>query len=157
MDEKISIKIHGSDINLLTRMQPLLKSAQASIIPAPKLSYDNDQDEQSGNFNGNNGYDAAMGGSLYDENGNDLLALENDMNQDAFHQNSVSQSYANNVLSNTDASINDNCLPLGLSIYEEFGIANVGLSEHWRIYPNDDNLQQLKNMVSEDNLHFHYS
>lgn len=149
MDEKISIKIHGSDINLLTRLQPLLKSAQASIIPAPKLSHDNEQDEQSGNFNG---YDAEMGGSLYDENGNDLLALENDMNQ-----NSASQSYANNALSNTDTSINDNCLPLGLSIYEEFGIANVGLSEHWRIYPNDDNLQQLKNMVSEDNLHFHYS
>lgn len=161
--KKISIKIHGSDINLLTRMQPLLKSAQASIIPAPKLSYDNEQDEQSGNFNGNNGnngnngYDAALGGSLYDENGNDLLALENDINQDTFQQNSASQSYANNALSNTDASINDNCLPLGLSIYEEFGIANVGLSEHWRIYPNDDNLQQLKNMVSEDNLHFHYS
>ena len=93
-----------------------------------------------------------MGGSLYDENGNDLLALENDMNQ-----NSASQSYANNALSNIDTSINDNCLPLGLSIYEEFGIANVGLSEHWRIYPNDDNLQQLKNMVSENNLHFHYS
>ena len=150
--KKISIKIHGSDINLLTRLQPLLKSAQASIIPAPKLSHDNEQDEQSGNFNGNGGYDAAMGGSLYDENGNDLLALENDMNQ-----NSANQSYANNALSNTDTSINDNCLPLGLSIYEEFGIANVGLSEHWRIYPNDDNLQQLKNMVSEDNLHFHYS
>lgn len=147
--KKISIKIHGSDINLLTRLQPLLKSAQASIIPAPKLSHDNEQDEQSGNFNG---YDAEMGGSLYDENGNDLLALENDMNQ-----NSANQSYANNALSNTDTSINDNCLPLGLSIYEEFGIANVGLSEHWRIYPNDDNLQQLKNMVSENNLHFHYS
>lgn len=150
--KKISIKIHGSDINLLTRLQPLLKSAQASIIPAPKLSHDNEQDEQSGSFNGNSGYDAAMGGSLYDENGNDLLALENDINQ-----NNANQSYVNNALSNTDASINDNCLPLGLSIYEEFGIANVGLSEHWRIYPNDDNLQQLKNMVSEDNLHFHYS
>lgn len=161
MDEKISIKIHGSDINLLTRLQPLLKSAQASIIPAPKLSHDNEQDEQSGSFNGNSSYDAAMGGSLYDENGNDLLALENDMNQDVLqngiNQNNANQSYANNALSNTDTSINDNCLPLGLSIYEEFGIANVGLSEHWRIYPNDDNLQHLKNMVSEDNLHFHYS
>lgn len=61
--KKISIKIHGSDINLLTRLQPLLKSAQASIIPAPKLSHDNEQDEQSGSFNGNSGYDAAMGGS----------------------------------------------------------------------------------------------
>ncbi|WGV13962.1 DNA polymerase III subunit alpha [Psychrobacter maritimus] len=153
--KKISIKVHGSDINLLTRMQPLLKSAQADIIPAPRLSYNDEQDEQGNNGSGNGAYDPSMGGSLYDEDGNDLLALENDMHQDALHQNS--NGYANNALSNTDASINDNCLPLGLSIYEEYGIANVGLSEHWRVYPNDDNLQQLKSMVSEDNLHFHYS
>ena len=151
--KKISIKVHGSDINLLTRMQPLLKSAQADIIPAPRLSYNDEQDEQGNNGGANGAYDPAMGGSLYDENGNDLLALENDMHQDALQNGG----YANNALSNTDASINDNCLPLGLSIYEEYGIANVGLSEHWRIYPNDDNLQQLKSMVNEDNLHFHYS
>ena len=151
--KKISIKVHGSDINLLTRMQPLLKSAQADIIPAPRLSYNDEQDEQGNNGSANGAYDPAMGGSLYDENGNDLLALENDMHQDALQNGG----YANNALSNTDASINDNCLPLGLSIYEEYGIANVGLSEHWRIYPNDDNLQQLKSMVNEDNLHFHYS
>ncbi|WP_201618575.1 DNA polymerase III subunit alpha [Psychrobacter maritimus] len=153
--KKISIKVHGSDINLLTRMQPLLKSAQADIIPAPRLSYNDEQDEQGNNGGSNGAYDPSMGGSLYDEDGNDLLALENDMHQDALHQNS--NGYANNALSNTDASIKDNCLPLGLSIYEEYGIANVGLSEHWRVYPNDDNLQQLKSMVSEDNLHFHYS
>ena len=152
--KKISIKVHGSDINLLTRMQPLLKSAQADLIPAPRLSYHDEQDEQGNNGgSGNSAYDPAMGGSLYDENGNDLLALENDMQQDALQNGG----YANNALSNTDDSINDNCLPLGLSIYEEYGIANVGLSEHWRIYPNDDNLQQLKSMVNEDNLHFHYS
>lgn len=153
--KKISIKVHGSDIDLLTRLQPLLKSAQADIIPEPRLTYNQEQDEQ-GN-NGSNAYDPAMGGSLYDENGNDLLALENDMNHDAINQNSMPQSYANNALSNTDASINDNCLPLGLSVYDVYGIANVGLSEHWRVYPNDDNLQQLKTLVSEDNLHFHYS
>ncbi len=153
--KKISIKVHGSDIDLLTRLQPLLKSAQADIIPEPRLTYNQEQDEQ-GN-NGSNTYDPAMGGSLYDENGNDLLALENDMNHDALNQNSMPQSYANNALSNTDASINDNCLPLGLSVYDVYGIANVGLSEHWRVYPNDDNLQQLKTLVSEDNLHFHYS
>lgn len=157
--KKISIKVHGSDINLLTRLQPLLKSAQADIIPAPRLGYNNEQDEQSID---SSVYDPAMGGSLYDEDGNDLLALESDMNQNAHYPNGGAQSltdhsYANNALSNTDTSIKDNCLPLGLSIYEEFGIANVGLSEHWRIYPNDDNLQQLKTMVSEDNLHFHYS
>ncbi|MGP9557094.1 DNA polymerase III subunit alpha [Psychrobacter sp. AOP7-A1-24] len=153
--KKISIKVHGSDINLLTRLQPLLKSAQADIIPEPRLAYNQEQDEQGSN--GNNTYDPAMGGSLYDENGNDLLALESDMGHDAANQNGMSASYANNALSNTDASINDNCLPLGISIYEVYGIANVGLSEHWRVYPNDDNLQALKTLVSEDNLHFHYS
>ncbi|OLF38412.1 DNA polymerase III subunit alpha [Psychrobacter sp. Cmf 22.2] len=151
--KKISIKIHGSDIQLLTRLQPLLKSAQADIIPAPRLTYNNDQDEQ--DSNNTSVYDPIIGGSLYDEDGNDLLALENDMNQDTLQQNG--SSYANNALSNTDDSINDNCLPLGLSIYESYAIANIGLSEHWRVYPNDDNLQQLKSMVTEDNLHFHYS
>ncbi|MEZ7517510.1 MULTISPECIES: DNA polymerase III subunit alpha [Psychrobacter] len=153
--KKISIKVHGSDIDLLTRLQPLLKSAQADIIPEPRLAYNQEQDEQGSSSS--NVYDPAMGGSLYDENGNDLLALESDMNHDAANQNGMSASYANNALSNTDASINDNCLPLGLSVYEMYGIANVGLSEHWRVYPNDDNLQQLKMLVSEDNLHFHYS
>jgi DNA polymerase-3 subunit alpha len=149
--KKISIKVHGSDINLLTRLQPLLKSAQADLIPAPRLSYDNDQDEQS-NGSANDYYDnITAGGSLYDEDGNDLLAQDQDMSQD------ISQGYANNALSNTDASINDNCMPLGLSVYEDYGIANVGLSEHWRVYPNDDNLQQLKSIIDEENLHFHYN
>ena len=142
--KKISIKVHASDINLLMRLQPLLKSAQADIIPAPRLGYSDEQDEQ--DYGSDGAYDPALGGSLYDEDGNDLLAVENEVSQ-----------YANNALSNTDSSINDNCLPLGLSIYEAFGIANVSLSEHWRIYPNDDNLQQLKTMVNEDSLHFHYS
>ncbi len=143
--KKISIKIQASDINLLMRLQPLLKSAQADIIPAPRLGYSDEQNDAD-NYGSDGAYDPAMGGSLYDEDGNDLLALENEMGQ-----------YTNNALSNTDTSINDNCLPLGLSIYEEFGIANVSLSEHWRIYPNDDNLQQLKTLVNEDSLHFHYS
>lgn len=147
--KKISIKVHGSDINLLTRLQPLLKSAQADLIPTPRLSYDNDQDEQS-NGSANDYYNSVEGGSLYDEEGNDVLAQ--DQNEPIHQSNDSNQS-----LSNTDASINDNCTPLGLSIYEDFGIANVALSEHWRVYPNDDNLQQLKSMISEDNLHFHYS
>ena len=151
--KKISIKVHGSDINLLTQLQPLLKSAQADLIPEPRLTHSSEPEES------DNGsiYDPAMGGSLYDENGNDLLALEQNMSHDAANQNGMPASYANNALSNTDASINDNCLPFGLSVYEVYGIANVGLSEHWRLYPSDDNLQQLKHMVNEDNLHFHYS
>ncbi|MDN6276831.1 MAG: OB-fold nucleic acid binding domain-containing protein, partial [Psychrobacter sp.] len=149
--KKISIKIHGSDINLLTCLKPLLKSEQADIIPAPRSPYTNDQDEQDSNAV----YDPAMGGSLYDENGNDLLASESNGAQGALDQNGNNPT--NNVMLNTDTSINDNCLPLGLSIYEDFGIANVGLSEHWRVYPNDDNLQKLRSMVNEENLHFHYS
>lgn len=147
--KKISIKIHSSDIDLLTRMQPLLKSAQASMIPVPKLAYDNEQEDQDSNINNANfgDYDATIGGSLYDEDGNDLLALDDKVNQ----------SLTNNALSNNSNTLNDNCIPLGLSIYADYAIANVGLSDHWRIYPNDDNLHQLRSMISAENLHLHYS
>lgn len=140
--KKISVKVHGSDINLLTHMQPLLKSAQAHLIPPPRLAYDNEQDEQ--DTGSSHSYDPAMGGNLYDEEGNDLLVLDQGMSSDA-------------AFVNSEAVINDNCIPLGLSVYEEYGIANVTLSEHWRVYPNDDNLQQLKSMIDEEDLYFHYS
>ncbi len=140
--KKISVKVHGSDINLLTHMQPLLKSAQAHLIPPPRLAYDNEQDEQ--DTGSSHSYDPAMGGNLYDEEGNDLLALDQGMSSDA-------------AFVNSEAVINDNCIPLGLSVYEDYGIANVTLSEHWRVYPNDDNLQQLKSMIDEEDLYFHYS
>lgn len=138
--KKISIKVHGSDIDLLTRLQPLLKSAQADLIPAPRLTNDSEQDDEQ-SAGARSHYDE--GGSLYDEAGNDLLAL----NQDDTGQSVTAIS----------AAINDNCTTLGLSVYENYGIANVALSDHWRVYPNDDNLQQLKSLISEDNLHFHYS
>ena len=140
--KKISVKVHGSDINLLTHMQPLLKSAQAHLIPPPRLAYDNEQDEQ--DTGSSHSYDPTMGGNLYDEEGNDLLALDQGMSSDA-------------AFVNSEAVINDNCIPLGLSVYEDYGIANVTLSEHWRVYPNDDNLQQLKSMIDEEDLYFHYS
>lgn len=140
--KKISVKVHGSDINLLTHMQPLLKSAQAHLIPPPRLAYDNEQDEQ--DTGSSHSYDPAMGGNLYDEEGNDLLVLDQGMSSDA-------------AFVNSEAVINDNCIPLGLSVYEDYGIANVTLSEHWRVYPNDDNLQQLKSMIDEEDLYFHYS
>ncbi len=141
--KKISIKVHNEDTKLLARLQPLLKSAQADLIPAPRLSYLSEQDdEQNG---GENYYDQA-GGSLYDEDGRDLMAL--DSNALLTQEDSFTPS---------DTVINDNCTPLGLAIYADYGIANVALSEHWRVYPNDDNLLELKNMISEDNLHFHYN
>ena len=140
--KKISVKVHGSDINLLKHMQLLLKSAQAHLIPPPRVAYDNEQDEQ--DTGSHNAYDPAMGGNLYDEEGNDLLAVS---------QGTVSDA----AFVNSEAVINDNCIPLGLSVYEDYGIANVTLSEHWRVYPNDDNLQQLKSMIDEEDLYFHYS
>jgi DNA polymerase-3 subunit alpha len=142
--KKISIKVHHEDLNLLARLQPLLKSAQADIIPAPRLSHYGEDDELEGGAQ--DYYDSAMGASLYDEDGNDLMALDTNA------ANTAEDNFTSN-----DGVINDNCTPLGLSVYADYGIANVGLSEHWRVYPNDDNLQQLKTMISDDNLHFHYN
>ncbi|WP_201584321.1 DNA polymerase III subunit alpha [Psychrobacter jeotgali] len=141
--KKISIKVHGHDISLLTRLQPLLKSAQAHLIPPPRLAYDSDEDSQSSD----NYYESAAGGSLYDEEGNDLMAVNQNLNQEQ----------SNDTFNNAETVINDNCIPFGLSIYEDYAIANVALSERWRVYPNDDNLQQLKSMINEENLHFHYN
>lgn len=138
--KKISIKVHNEDTKLLARLQPLLKSAQADLIPAPKLPDLTEQDD------GENYYDQAMGGSLYDEDGRDLMALDS--------HTSVTQEES---FTPSDTVINDNCTPLGLAIYADYGIANVALSEHWRVYPNDENLLKLKTMISEDNLHFHYN
>lgn len=129
----------------MTQLQPLLKASQASIIPAPRLAYDQDQEDQANTF-----FDPSLGGSVYDEAGNDLMAQAPNPAQ-GNHELSE-PNFATN-----DAPINDNCTMLGLSVYADYGIANVALSEHWRVYPNDDNLQKLKELISEDNLHFHYS
>ena len=124
------------------RLQPLLKSAQASIVPAPRLAYNYEQED-------NDSYTNGMEAQVYDEAGNDLMAEPSHLVPD--NTQNVSE------LAFYHEDINDNCTALGLSIYADYGIANVALSEHWRVYPNDDNLQALKSMISEDNLHFHYS
>lgn len=131
--KKISIKIHAQDVALLERLQPLLKASQPDIVPI-LLNHSDDE----GSFD-ESAYLSEPG--IYDEFGNDLLAT---------------QSTASPV-QNTPRTSNDGCLPLGLSIYENFGIANVSLSNDWRLYPNDDNLQRLRELVDESSLHFHYS
>lgn len=130
--KKISIKIHAQDVALLDKLQPLLKSSQSEIIPAV-INHSNDEED---------GYDDSYMNEpgLYDEFGNDLLE----------------GSSAASPVESIPRQLNDGCLPLGLSVYEDFGIANVSLSDHWRVYPNDDNLQKLREIVDESNLHFHY-
>ena len=145
--KKISIKVHGEDTKLLMRLQPLLKAAQTSIIPAPRLAAYHD--EQDGSNDSNDAYNHGMETQVYDEEGNDLMAQPQNI-----WLNASEPALGTNEMND---NINDNCTALGLSIYADYGIANVALSEHWRVYPNDDNLQQLKDMISEDNLHFHYS
>ena len=146
--KKISIKVNGNDINLLKRLQPLLKSAQSSLIPPPRLAYNNDEDNKG--VDANDYYESAPS-NPYDNGGNETLSA----NQMA--EVGATNGATNHTFSQSEAQINDNCIPFGLSVYEEYGIANVALSEHWRLYPNDDNLQQLKTMISEENLHFHYN
>ena len=44
-----------------------------------------------------------------------------------------------------------------MSVYDEYAIANVALNNDWRIYPNDDNISQLKQLFSTENLYFHFN
>ena len=129
--DKISIKVYAEDTRVLEHLQPLLKSAQAADIPPPITPYQEDSDDDD-MYLSDEGLD-----SLYDDMGNDLLQMTPST------QTSV-------------PTLNDNCIALGLTIYNNYAIANVALSQHWRVYPNDDNLQRLKTLVGDTHLHFHY-
>lgn len=133
--KKISIKVHAQDVALLEKLQPLLKAAQPDFSPT-LLQHGNDENDD--NFD-ESSYFSEPG--VYDEFGNDLLETES----------------TNAPVQDNSRPSQDGCLPLGLSIYEDFAIANVALSEHWRMYPNDDNLQRLKELVDESSLYFHYA
>ncbi|PNK59680.1 DNA polymerase III subunit alpha [Psychrobacter sp. FDAARGOS_221] len=52
---------------------------------------------------------------------------------------------------------NDGCIPLALNVFTDFAIASVKLNDDWRLYPTDDNLMQLGQVVPSDHLYFHYS
>lgn len=58
---------------------------------------------------------------------------------------------------NSSMHPNDGCIPIGLSVFTEYAIANVALNDDWRLYPTDDNLMELHKLVPVDNLYFHYA
>ncbi|WP_227430461.1 DNA polymerase III subunit alpha [Psychrobacter sp. I-STPA6b] len=129
--KKISIKIHGQDMALLERLQPLLKSAQQHLIPAPISANQEQNDDYP---------DEYADANSYPEDGYNTY--------DTYHELA------------TEAPVitqNDNCIALGLSVYEDYAIANVALNDHWRIYPSDDNFSQLRRLVNDDFLYFHYT
>ncbi|WP_201546996.1 DNA polymerase III subunit alpha [Psychrobacter lutiphocae] len=55
------------------------------------------------------------------------------------------------------ANQNDGCIPLALNVFTDYAIASVQLNDDWRLYPTDDNLMQLSQVVPDDHLYFHYS
>ncbi len=144
---KINISIHSSDIDLLNRLQPLLKSAQIKRIPPPRLAPSTELDDTH-----NNSHDYHS--QNHQQNTNAQADDEITLNGSGHLYDDYSQDLSQNTADNP--TINDNCTPIGLSIYESYAIADVALTEHWRVYPNDDNLQQLKTMISADKLQFHY-
>ena len=53
--------------------------------------------------------------------------------------------------------INDNCIAVGLSVFNDYAIASVSLNDDWRLYPSDDNLMQLASLTPSEHIHFHYA
>ena len=48
-------------------------------------------------------------------------------------------------------------VPLNLCVYNEFAIANINMPAHWQMIPNEENFNQLKALVSPENLHLHFN
>lgn len=139
--KKISVSLKGDDIERLLKLKPLLKSAQSHLIPPPTQALDSDTDDH--------GNDDA-----YDYYNNyDNSAMPPDM---VDLGDVIEHSAVVNAAITKPKIINDNCTPLELCLIEDYAKATVELSEHWRVYPNDDNLMALKAIVSDEHLQFHY-
>lgn len=50
----------------------------------------------------------------------------------------------------------DGCIELSVNVYDFYAIANIAVSDEWRLYPSDDNIMMLKRIIPQENLHWHY-
>ncbi len=174
--KKISVKIHCQDTLLLESLQPLLKPAQRDIIPA---AMNTGFDDAPNDFNQDNDFNDVSDFHHHDRgNGdintyyqNDAIGLNETQNpshsvHSPSHSNSDSdsESFSHDSPSSMAAPSSqqpttekDGCIPVGLSVYSDFAIANVSLNDDWRLYPTDDNIIALHLLVADDSLHIHYS
>lgn len=51
---------------------------------------------------------------------------------------------------------NDNCIALGLYVYDDHATAGVALNDDWRMYPSDDNLQKLRQIFDTDHIRLEF-
>lgn len=153
--KKISIKVHGDDVALLQRLQPLLKSAQSDKLPAITSDSHDDMHPNSeyDDYSAGDGYTTAMVDGL-DVDDLDTAATGGNGSNAITHAPDAlmyEQPYEQPI------AVNDHCLPLGLTVYTDYAIANVQLSDHWRMYPSDENLQDLHKLVEKSHLYYHYA
>lgn len=52
---------------------------------------------------------------------------------------------------------NDNCIALGLYVYDDHATAGVALNDDWRMYPSDDNLQKLRQIFDTDHIRLEFT
>lgn len=51
---------------------------------------------------------------------------------------------------------NDNCIALGLYVYDDHATAGVVLNDDWRMHPSDDNLQKLRQIFDTDHIRLEF-
>ncbi|WP_411350394.1 DNA polymerase III subunit alpha [Moraxella lincolnii] len=51
---------------------------------------------------------------------------------------------------------NDNCIALGLYVYDDHATAGVALNDDWRMHPSDDNLQKLRQIFDTDHIRLEF-
>lgn len=54
-------------------------------------------------------------------------------------------------------TLNDNCIALGLYVYDDHATAGVALNDDWRMYPSDDNLQKLRQIFDTDHIRLEFT
>lgn len=52
---------------------------------------------------------------------------------------------------------NDNCIALGLYVYDDHATAGMALNDDWRMYPSDDNLQKLRQIFDTDHIRLEFT
>ena len=148
--KKISVKVYAQDVAVLQQLQPLLKKAQQDIIPV--MPANNTMDEsQDTTYNMQDEYDTTnISEDYYSDQSQNPTNVMSPVAPTLTADNNALDTHA-------PTDLNDGCIALGMSVYNEYAIANVALSNDWRIYPNDDNITQLKQLFADEDLYFHFN
>lgn len=127
--KQINIKVHANDVQLIDKLQPLLKPQQLGKVELPNLQ-------------------------RFSAEGQEQQADQaNSAEYQSQHQAKNQTTNNDKAYPNADDIVNnDGCIPIQLSVYDYYATAQVSLLDNWRMYPTDDNLAELRKLLDAKDL-----